>query len=61
MTEREELEHALRNYLAIILGFSDVLLREAAPDDPRRNDLDEIHKAALAAVRIVSGKEFGQG
>jgi signal transduction histidine kinase len=61
MTEREELEHALRNYLAIILGFSEVLLREAAPDDPRRNDLDEIHNAALAAVRILSGREVGQG
>lgn len=60
MTERQELEHALRNHLAIILGFSEVLLQEAAPDDPRRNDLEEIHKAALAAVAIVSGKDFGE-
>ncbi len=49
-----ELEHTLKNYLAIILGFSELLLQESAPDDPRREDFEEIHKAATAAVRIVS-------
>ena len=41
------------NYLAIILGFSELLLQEAAPDDPRRADLEEIHKAATAASVVV--------
>ena len=54
MTNLRELEHSLKNYLAIILGFSELLLQEAAPDDPRREDFEEIHKAATAATRIVS-------
>ena len=57
--KRRELEHTLKNYLAIILGFSELLLQDAAPDDPRREDLEEIHKAASAAVEIVSA--IGEG
>ena len=59
MTKPRELEHALKNHLAIILGFSELLLQEAAPDDPRRDDFEEIHKAATAAVEIVSS--LGEG
>jgi signal transduction histidine kinase len=59
MTKSRDLEHTLKNHLAIILGFSELLLQEAAPDDPRRDDLEEIHKAATAAVEIVSA--IGQG
>jgi hypothetical protein len=47
-------EHALMNYLSIIMGFSDLLLQETAADDPRRADLEEIHRAATAAVILVS-------
>lgn len=54
MTDRDDFEHALKNYLGIVLGFSELLLEEAAPDDPRRGDFEEIHKAAMAAVRLVS-------
>jgi signal transduction histidine kinase len=60
MTDPHQLEHALRNYLAIILGFSEILLQEAAPEDPRLEDFQEIHKAALAAVRLVHEK-WGTG
>ena len=59
MTKPRELEHTLKNHLAIILGFSELLLQEAAPDDPRRDDFEEIHKAATAAVEIVSS--LGEG
>ena len=59
MTKPRELEHTLKNYLAIILGFSELLLQDAAPDDPRREDLEEIHKAATAAVDLVSA--IGEG
>ena len=59
MTKPRELEHTLKNHLAIILGFSELLLQETAPDDPRREDLEEIHKAATAAVEIVSA--IGEG
>jgi hypothetical protein len=54
MTNPRQLEHNLKNHLAIILGFTELLLQEAAPDDPRREDLQEIHKAAAAAVDLVS-------
>ena len=54
MDRPRELEHALKNYLAIILGFAELLLHDAAPDDPRLADLREIHKAATAAVDLVT-------
>jgi hypothetical protein len=54
MTNPRELEHNLKNHLAIILGFAELLLQDSAPDDPRRDDFTEIHKAAAAAVELVS-------
>jgi signal transduction histidine kinase len=54
MTNPRQLEHNLKNHLAIILGFTELLLQEAAPDDPRREDFEEIHKAAATAVELVS-------
>jgi DNA-binding NtrC family response regulator len=54
MTSLRETEHALMNHLAIVVGFSELLLQESRPDDPRRADLAEIHKAATAAAQIVS-------
>ena len=52
-----DVEHALRNHLAIILGYAELLLQDAAPDDPRRDDFEEILKAARAALTLVSGKD----
>lgn len=54
MNKQNEIEHALKNYLAIILGYSELLLQELPPDDPRREDFQEICKAATAAVRLIS-------
>ncbi|HET7696797.1 MAG TPA: hypothetical protein VFK57_13875 [Vicinamibacterales bacterium] len=51
-----DVEHALRNHLAIILGYAELLLQDAA-DDPRRGDVEEIVKAARAALTLVSGKD----
>lgn len=55
MTTPIDFEHALLNHLSIVLSFSELLLQDSALDDPRRADLAEIHKAATAAVRIMSG------
>jgi His Kinase A (phosphoacceptor) domain. len=52
MTDESEFEHTLKNHLAIILGYADLLLAELGPDDPRQEDLQEIHKAASAAVAL---------
>ncbi len=49
-----EQEHALKNHLAIILGFAELLVDEADATDPRRDDFVEIHKAAEAAITLVS-------
>jgi signal transduction histidine kinase len=46
--------HDFKNQLGIILGFSEILLAEAKADDPRRDDLDEIHKAATAALALLA-------
>ena len=54
MTLSNEQEHALKNHLAIILGFAEVLVEEANSTDPRRDDLLEIQRAALAAARLLS-------
>lgn len=51
-----KLAHALRNHLAIILGFTELLLQDAGEDDPRRADYQEIHEAAAAALRLLSDK-----
>jgi signal transduction histidine kinase len=59
MTHANGLQHTLTNYLAIILGFSELLLQDLRADDPRRADLEEIHKAATAALQVVSSKKFG--
>ena len=37
-----------------------VVLQDAAPDDPRREDFEEIHKAAAAAVEVVSAIGAGE-
>ena len=48
-----DVEHALRNHLAIILGYAELLVRDTPPDDPRRGDCEEILKAARSAVALV--------
>ena len=46
--------HDLNNQLAIIRGFAELLLAEAVHGDPRRRDLEEIHKAAVTALDLVA-------
>jgi len=54
VTNETEFEHEFKNYLAIILGYADLLLEEMPADDPRAEDLSEIHKAATAAVVLLN-------
>jgi hypothetical protein len=49
-----DFEHSLKNYIAIILGYADLVLEDMAPDDPRLPDMREIHKAATAAVALLN-------
>jgi hypothetical protein len=42
--------HRLKNQLAIILGFCELLLEETGEDDARRPDLLQIQMAAKSAL-----------
>jgi signal transduction histidine kinase len=53
MPDDDKSRHDFKNQLAIILGFAEILIAEAAADDPRRRDLEEIHKAAVAALALL--------
>jgi DNA-binding NtrC family response regulator len=52
-----DLEHALRNDLAIILGYAELLLQDAAADDPHRKDVEEIARAARAALSLIGAND----
>ncbi|MBN2799468.1 MAG: PocR ligand-binding domain-containing protein [Deltaproteobacteria bacterium] len=45
--------HDLNNLLAPVLGYSDLLLQDLSARDPRREDLEQIHSAALKARALV--------
>ena len=45
--------HDFKNHLSIILGFAEILMGEAPAGDPRRADLEEIHRAASDALALV--------
>jgi signal transduction histidine kinase len=47
--------HDIENQLAVIQGFAELLLADAAADDPRRDDFDRIRDAALTARRLLAG------
>lgn len=48
-----DVEHELKNQLAIIRGYCDLLLEDTPRDDPRHADLLEIQTAAAAALQIL--------
>jgi signal transduction histidine kinase len=45
--------HEVNNPLTAVLGFSEILLQDLAPDDPNRADVETIRDAALRARTIV--------
>jgi hypothetical protein len=50
----DKIGHDLKNQLAIILGFSEILLAETADADPRYGDLKEIHTASVTALELLA-------
>ena len=54
MSDAERIRHDFKNHLAIIRGFAEILIAEAAESDPRRRDLEEIHKAAVKALELLA-------
>ncbi len=49
----EGVAHEVNNPLTSVLGFSEILLEDLDPDDPRRPDVETIRDAALRARSIV--------
>jgi two-component system, cell cycle sensor histidine kinase and response regulator CckA len=45
--------HDLNNMLVAIMGFSDLLGRTLEPDDPRREDVDQINRAATQSANLT--------
>jgi CheY-like chemotaxis protein len=50
----ETARHDLANKLAVIRGFSDILLTETGPGHPHRHDVEEIQKAAMEALALLA-------
>jgi hypothetical protein len=55
MTESPNVDviHRLKNHIAIIVGFTELLIAECADDDPKRADLLEVQKAAHEAMAVL--------
>lgn len=54
MIDQDTVRHDFKNQLAIIRGFAEILVAEAAArGDPRRRDLEEIHKASVTALALL--------
>jgi hypothetical protein len=45
--------HQLKNHLAVIVGYCDLLLADTPAADPRRADLLDIYKAARDAMAVM--------
>ena len=54
MSHSRPFVHDMKNYLGIVIGYSNLLLEELPPEDPRRTDMDEIRKAGEAAIALVN-------
>ncbi|HEX9365439.1 MAG TPA: hypothetical protein VF921_02365 [Vicinamibacterales bacterium] len=52
-----ELDHALCNQIAIVLGYCELLLDELPQDSAVRSDVAEMHKAALAAMDMLRSED----
>jgi signal transduction histidine kinase len=54
MTDVDKSRHDLRNQLAIIRGFAEMLLEEVPAETPVRRDIEQIHKAAVTALELLA-------
>jgi hypothetical protein len=50
--------HLMSNHLAVIIGFIELMIADALPDDSHFNDLMEVRAAAIAAANLI-GKAAG--
>jgi two-component sensor histidine kinase len=48
----QETEHTVKNHLAVIVGFVELVLADTTPGDPHHEDLQEINRAARELMAI---------
>ena len=53
MSQTRTFVHDMKNQLGIVIGYSNLVLDELAPEDPRRTDIDEIRRAGEAALALI--------
>ena len=49
----DQVLHQLKNHIAIIVGFTDLLIADAPEGDRRAADLHEVHQAARQAMSVL--------
>jgi hypothetical protein len=49
-----ETEHALKNHIAIIVGYCELLLADTSPEDSHHADILEMHRAAIAVLALLA-------
>ena len=54
-----ETEHAIKNHIAVIVGFSELLLAQIDAADARHGDVQEIHRAARELMLIFRRERSG--
>jgi signal transduction histidine kinase len=50
----DRIMHDLKNQLGVVLGFAELFLTDCESDDPRRADIEDMHKAASVALALVN-------
>jgi len=48
-----EVVHLLKNHLAVIVGYCDLLIADTPDGDPRKADLLDVHAAAREAMAVM--------
>jgi hypothetical protein len=57
MIDHDKVRHDFANHLTVILGFTEILLETT--DEARRRDLEEIRRAAKAALDLLAQLTVG--
>jgi hypothetical protein len=47
--------HQMSNYLAVILGFVELIIADTPEDNPHYADLIEVRNAAVEAAKLIGG------
>lgn len=54
MNDRRVFVHDMKNHLAVILGYANMLIEELPETDPHREDANQIYKAGEHAMALLA-------